>query len=156
MTSSTIQSAAAAFDGGALYLTKTVAALAQVVIQSCRATQGAGIFASVTSQATAVRLSLQGNVANSLGGGLYADRGVVVSLSDSLVVNNAAGESGGGLFATDADLLNLVNAQISNNTAFTGAGAALQVRGERLLLEWVCSSPVVSEIERRGGCWLHD
>ncbi|HEX7134088.1 MAG TPA: choice-of-anchor Q domain-containing protein [Iamia sp.] len=87
---------------------------------------GAGVAAI---RVTAVESTVSGNVAGSVGGGIWADQ--VADLTNSTVANNQAGSSGGGIAVVNTSVV-LTHATIADNEAPVGANIELQQGSDAL------------------------
>ena len=78
---------------------------------------------------TAVESTFSGNVAGSVGGGIWADQ--VADLTNSTVAGNQAGSSGGGIAVVNTSV-DLLHATIAGNKAPVGANIELQQGSDAL------------------------
>jgi uncharacterized repeat protein (TIGR01451 family) len=109
--------------GGGLHF-RGNAILRETQVVSNTAEGGGGLFQNGSGRVSMISCLLQGNVATSQGGGLYAWETIV--LSETQVVSNTASESGGGLYWLGYGMIETVNTLFADNIAPLGAGLYLQ------------------------------
>ena len=145
--------------GGMRILENATAELVDVVIRDNDVVQnGGGIWAETGFSAQ--RLTLSGNTAGDMGGGLYAtggfgyitdlvlsgnesgnsgggmylNNGAYYTLEGATVTDNVAGGSGGGVYSVNSSPVYALNATFAGNTA-DSSGGALHMNGSAALLD---------------------
>ena len=108
-----------ATEGGALWSNKTLT----IAVDTLRTAGSGARRARITGNEG------RGAAADNGGGGVYAETGAVVSITDALITGNlatGAAGSGGGLFVADSSKVTVVRGSISGNRA-NRAGAGIEV-----------------------------
>ncbi|HET8898196.1 MAG TPA: choice-of-anchor Q domain-containing protein [Rhodanobacteraceae bacterium] len=134
---SRVDSGTALLDGGGIYNSGSLQLSDSILRNGYSNRHGAGIYNSAGASVHVVSSTLEKNVSNRMGGGIF-NAGATVTLRDSAVVGNFAVDMGGGILSDGATAsVTVRNSTLSGNgismTSFNGGGAILST-GSMLLI----------------------
>lgn len=110
--------------GGALYVAAGPVTMTRTDVADNTAGAGGGLFLGPAATAELNAVTLAGNRAETVGGGIYVQNGALI-LTNAVLRANLAGARGGGLF-NDGGNLNIGYATLIENVARAGAAIAAQ------------------------------
>lgn len=116
-------------DGGGVYARDAQTVIRDSLISENSGDYGGGVYATgfgdTFNTLDIINTQIEGNTAQSDGGGLYIDSfGVDAELANVTVYRNGAGNSGGGIALQQA-ALDATNLTLADNNAGTGGGLAI-------------------------------
>lgn len=100
--------------------------LADLTIRGGDSYVGSGIRIHPEAQALLMRLSIEDNLAEASGAGVYAASSTGWEIHDSVVINNHAQGYGGGIYAAGPGMVS--NTTITGNSAYLQGGGVLNAR----------------------------